>query len=85
LLELSDSQKQEIKSGINQLDSGQRISLEDFFIKTSQKTQSYFQYPKVVSNLTNFPNYFTSKKRYIIFLGLPPFSKGGLGDLDANI
>ncbi len=29
-LELSDSQKQEIKTGINQLDSGQRISLEDF-------------------------------------------------------
>ena len=28
-----NSEKQEIKTGINQLDSGQRISLEDFFIK----------------------------------------------------
>ena len=30
-IELSDSQREEIKTGINQLDSGQRISLEDFF------------------------------------------------------
>ena len=34
-LELSDSQKQEIKTSINQLDSGQRISLEDFLKKVS--------------------------------------------------
>ena len=34
-LELSDSQKQEIKTGITQLDSGQRISLEDFLKKVS--------------------------------------------------
>ena len=34
-LELSDSQKEEIKTGINQLDSGQRISLEDFLKKVS--------------------------------------------------
>ena len=34
-LELSDSQKQEIKTRINQLDSGQRISLEDFLKKVS--------------------------------------------------
>ncbi|MEI6140689.1 MAG: hypothetical protein WCP85_15575 [Mariniphaga sp.] len=43
--ELSDSQKQEIKTGINQLDSGQRISLEDFFVKTSMKTDSSYQTP----------------------------------------
>ena len=34
-LELSDSQKQDIKTSINQLDSGQRISLEDFLKKVS--------------------------------------------------
>ena len=34
-LELSDSQREEIKTGINQLDSGQRISLEDFLKKVS--------------------------------------------------
>ena len=34
-LELSDSQKQELKTGITQLDSGQRISLEDFLKKVS--------------------------------------------------
>ncbi len=33
--DLSDSQKQEIKTGITQLDSGQRISLEDFLKKVS--------------------------------------------------
>ncbi len=30
--DLSDSQKQEIKTGITQLDSGQRISLEDLLL-----------------------------------------------------
>jgi hypothetical protein len=34
-LELSESQREEIKTGINQLDSGQRISLEDFLKKVS--------------------------------------------------
>ncbi len=34
-LELSDSQKEEIKTGISHLDSGQRISLEDFLKKVS--------------------------------------------------
>ncbi|GEM_PF-6145808 len=45
-LELSDPQKQEIRTGINQLDSGQRISLEDFLIKTEQKTDSSYQTPE---------------------------------------
>jgi hypothetical protein len=34
-LELSETQREEIKTGINQLDSGQRISLEDFLKKVS--------------------------------------------------
>lgn len=33
--ELSDQQKEEIKLGINQLDDGQRISLEEFISKHS--------------------------------------------------
>lgn len=34
-LELSDQDRQEIELGINQLDSGQRISLDDFLMKVS--------------------------------------------------
>lgn len=34
-LELSDQDRQEIELGINQLDSGQRISLDDFLKKVS--------------------------------------------------
>lgn len=34
-LELSDKDRQEIELGINQLDSGQRISLDDFLKKVS--------------------------------------------------
>ncbi|MDG5766589.1 hypothetical protein QA596_03850 [Balneolales bacterium ANBcel1] len=33
--ELSDQQKEEIKFGINQLDDGQRISMEEFISKHS--------------------------------------------------
>lgn len=34
-LELSDQDRQEIELGISQLDSGQRISLDDFLMKVS--------------------------------------------------